>query len=273
MFTRIRAVFFSATGTTEKICKTIAEELATALSLPLEVTDFTLPAGREVPPVFTPSELVFFGTPVYAGRVPNVLLPYIRSLEGRGAAAVPIVLFGNRNFDDALIELRDLLEADGFRTVAAVAFVGEHAFSRILAAGRPDAEDMAKARDFAAALAARLRTAGELPHPITVEGCEPIRPYYTPRDRQGNPVNILKVKPKVDPVKCDRCGICARVCPMGSVDPEDVTQYKGICIKCGACEKKCPKGARYFDDPGYVYHRTELEEGYRRRAEVKVFLP
>jgi ferredoxin len=60
---------------------------------------------------------------------------------------------------------------------------------------------------------------------------------------------------------------------MGSIDPEDITQYRGICIKCGACEKKCPKGARYYDDPGYIYHRTELEEGYARRAEPKLFLP
>ena len=168
MFNRIKAVFFSATGTTEKICKAIAEELAKSLSLPLEVTDFTLPAGRQVPPVFEPADLVVFGTPVYAGRVPNVLLPFIKSLEGRGAAAIPVVLFGNRNFDDALAELRDLLEADGFRTVAGAAFVGEHAFSRTLAAGRPDAEDLEKAKSFAAALAARLHAAGELPHPVEV---------------------------------------------------------------------------------------------------------
>lgn len=45
------------------------------------------------------------------------------------AIAIPIVLFGNRNYDDALIELRNLLEEDGFNTIAAGAFVGEHAFS------------------------------------------------------------------------------------------------------------------------------------------------
>ena len=59
---------------------------------------------------------------------------------------------------------------------------------------------------------------------------------------------------------------------MGSIDPSDITQFTGICIKCGACEKGCPAGARYFDDPGYVYHRTELELGYARRAEPEFFL-
>ncbi len=81
---------------------------------------------------------MIFGTPVYAGRVPNLLLPYIRDkVKGNGALAVPVSLFGNRNFDDGLIELRNVLEADGFHTVAGGAFVGEHSFSRTLGAGRP----------------------------------------------------------------------------------------------------------------------------------------
>ncbi len=57
--------------------------------------------------------------------MPNLLLPYIRDkVKGNGALAVPVSLFGNRNFDDGLIELRNVLEADGFHTVAGGAFVG-----------------------------------------------------------------------------------------------------------------------------------------------------
>ena len=58
---------------------------------------------------------------------------------------------------------------------------------------------------------------------------------------------------------------------MGSIDPKDVRQFTGICIKCGACIKKCPQGAKYYEDPGYLYHKTELEEMYTRRAEPEVF--
>jgi len=59
-------------------------------------------------------DAVVFGVPVYAGRVPNVLLKYLDKVQGNGALAVPIVLFGNRNYDDALIELRNILEKNGF---------------------------------------------------------------------------------------------------------------------------------------------------------------
>lgn len=270
---RIRLIYFSATGTTQKVLRCMGETLAQELGAAVQEDDFTLPAAREQTVACMPDELALVGTPVYAGRVPNVLLPYLKGqLTGSGAPAVPIVLFGNRNYDDALIELRDLLEAAGFRTVGGAAFVGEHSFSDILAAGRPDAADLKRAEEFAHALAHKVRTLECVPEqPVPVNGQTPIRPYYTPRDRQGNPVNILKVEPKVND-RCDACGLCTEVCPMGSIDRTDVRKYTGICIKCGACIKKCPQQARYYDDAGYLYHQHELEEGYTRRAEIELFL-
>ncbi len=74
--------------------------------------------------------------------MPNVLLKYLETVKGDGAAAMPVVTFGNRAFDDSLIELRDILRDNGFRPFAAAAFVGEHSFSTTLAAGRPDVDDL-----------------------------------------------------------------------------------------------------------------------------------
>ncbi len=129
------AVYFSGTGTTERTVRSVAGELARMLSVPCRSIDFTRPQARQKELSFCERDLVVFGTPVYAGRVPNVLLPYLREkVRGGGALAVPVVLFGNRNYDDALIELRDLLQADGFGCIAAGAFVGEHSFSRTLGA-------------------------------------------------------------------------------------------------------------------------------------------
>ena len=142
--TTVWAVYFSGTGTTERTVTHIAGELARLLAAPCRSLDFTRPQARQQELNFCQSDLVVLGTPVYAGRVPNVLLPFLREkVRGGGALAVPVVLFGNRNYDDALIELRDILQQDGFRCVAAGAFVGEHSFSRTLGAGRPDDGDMA----------------------------------------------------------------------------------------------------------------------------------
>ena len=271
---KVWAVYFSATDTTKKTVLTIADEAARLLGAEREDYDFTLPGLRENGFAAGKDDLVIFGTPVYAGRVPNVLLKYLATIQGNGALAVPVVLFGNRNFDDGLIELRDILENTGFHTVAAAAFVGEHSFSKTLAAGRPDADDMKEALAFAGKIAEKVKGLpdGEAPAPVEVEGVpHPYRGYYQPRDRKGVSIDIRKVKSLVSDA-CDDCKICADVCPMGSISHENVREYTGICIKCGACIKKCPKQARYYEDEGYLYHQHELEEGYTRRAAISLFL-
>ena len=271
---KVWAVYFSGTGTTEKTVRRIAAGMAQALDAELAVYDFTTPAARQRELRFNAEELAVLGVPVYAGRVPNVLLPYLtKQLHGGGALAVPVVLFGNRNFDDGLIELRNILTEDGFMPVAGGAFVGEHAFSRTLGAGRPNGDDLTEMDAFARRAAEKVTALTAAPaEPVAVRGEMPIRPYYTPRDRHGNPINILKVKPKTDMDRCGGCGLCAARCPMGSIDPADVSQVTGICIKCCACVKGCPAEAKYFDDAGYLYHKSELEEVYARPAANEVFL-
>lgn len=322
---KIRAMYFSGTGTTEKTVKSIAQNIYEYLSDPKrwddedkphieedmkaardavireEDIDFTPLDARNRQYSFTLEDIVVFGVPTIAGRVPNVLLPFLETIEGNGAIAIPVVLYGNRNYDDSLIEIRNILDKCGFHTVAAAAFIGEHSFSRKLAAGRPDDEDMKVADGFAmktvfviAAIlstVAKMRDAledntqikdlaseelllGELLDrmgPVSVKGQMPPRPYYKPRDRKGNHINILKVKPKLNRELCDSCGICVDACPMGSIKPEAPGVVDGICIKCCGCEKKCPKGALYFDDPGYLYHKEELELGYAERKEPELF--
>lgn len=272
-FNTVRAVYFSATGTTQTVVRTIAQRLAAALCVPVQETDFTPPAARQAHYSFAEGDLVVFGTPVYAGRVPNLLLPFVQSgFAGNGAAAVPVAVFGNRNFDNALIELRDTLESNGFRTVAAAACVGEHAFSYTLGAGRPNADDKAQIEHFADDIAEALRALPALPPcPVNVAGDAPPWKYFQPQDRYGNKINILKVKPKTSDA-CTRCGLCARLCPLGAIDMQDPTQVPGKCMKCGACVKHCPKHVKYYDDAGYLYHQHELEEVYARPAENRFFI-
>ena len=194
------------------------------------------------------------------------------TIDGSGAIAVPIVTFGNRAFDNSLIELRNILEAHGFHTIAAAAFACEHSFSTTLGAGRPDADDLAEAATFAHAVTGKLAALAALdtlPAPIAVDG-DAEAGYYQPRDRHGVFIDIRKVKPLTSDA-CDQCGLCAAACPMGAIDPSDVTKVPGICIKCGACIKKCPQSAKYYDDTGYLYHKEELEAMYGVRRAANSF--
>ena len=272
MITCVHAVHFSPTGTVETTVKRIAKHLADGLGAEYRTYSYADPANREKELSFTSTDLVVWGSPTYAGRVPNLLLPYLTGkVQGNGALAVPVVLFGNRHFDDSLKELHHILTANGFTCVGNGAFVGEHAFSRTLGAGRPNEADLAEMDAFAAAIAAKLLD-GDFTATDAVGSEGDIRPYFTPRDRHGNPINILKVKPKTDLSLCDGCGLCAAKCPMGSIDFDDVSQVSGVCIKCCACVKGCPHGAKYFDDPGFLYHKQELEEVYEEPAKNAWFV-
>ncbi|NLM22148.1 MAG: 4Fe-4S binding protein [Peptococcaceae bacterium] len=269
---KINAMFFSATDTTKKIVCTIAQEISEHYSgsSNFKIIDFTLPAARETPVTFTEEDLVVFGVPVYAGRVPNLMVKYIASVQGRGALAIPVVLYGNRDYDDALIELRDLLEEGGFKIIAAAAFIGEHAFSKILAKGRPDEKDLALACEFARQVGQKLKGRGDIAT-IDVKGNRPYRKHYMPKNKKGIPVDIRKVKPKTND-NCIDCKLCARVCPMGSIDFDQVSVVSGVCIKCCACIKKCPTQAKYFDDSDYLWHKEDLEMKLTARKEPELFL-
>lgn len=263
---KVWAVYFSATGTTKKVVCAVAETIAQIKGLPVARRSFTSPQSRETPAVFSEGDLVVLGMPTYAGRLPNLLLKYIKTISGQGALAVPVVLFGNRDFDDSLIELCDIATNAGMRVIAAGAFVGEHSFSRVLAAGRPDARDMLEIQDFAMRIAN-----GEPGEFVQVDGVPaPYRGHYQPRDRHGNPIDIRKVKPQTS-AACNRCGRCVSLCPMGSISKENPAEIPGVCIKCCACVKGCPVGAKYHTDAGYLYHKEELEQMYERRAENKTF--
>ena len=270
----VHALFFSPTGTTRRLAVCIGQVLSEELGQALIPHDMTPPQMRTAALSFGPDDIAVIGFPVYAGRLPNRLLPYRKTLQGDDTSAVPLVVFGNRNYDDALLELGLLLESQGFRCDAAAAFVGEHAFSRTLGAGRPDAADLSATRAFALQAAEKIRQK-HLPAGIWAllgEAERPLKPYYIPRDRDGNPINILKVKPRLDHEKCDGCGKCVPLCPMGSIPAENVAEIRGVCLKCGACIKGCPQDARYFDDIGYLLHKSMLEEQYVRRAEPSLFL-
>ncbi len=272
-FKTVWAVYYSGSGSTRRLLRGMAEAAGEALMLPVRELDYSRPEAREKSYCFTETDLVFWGSPTYAGRLPNVLLPFLRgNFSGGGAAAVAVVLYGNRSYDDALKELCEVLTGNGFLAAAGAAVTAEHAFAPVLAHGRPNAEDRAAAAEFARKTALTLWGREHI-IPVMVPGREPIGAYYTPLGLDGEPARFLKAKPKTNPEQCTRCGLCAAVCPMGSIPREEPTECTGICIKCQGCIRECPAGAKYFDDEAFLSHRAMLEQNYIRRRENEFYPP
>lgn len=285
MIKKIWAASFSPTGGTEHIVSLLAEEMGKCLKLPVHKISFTLPDERKKSCTFTEEDLLILGTPVYAGRIPNKILPDVdRSFEGNGTLAVAVSVFGNRNYDDGLMELALLLENHGFCVAAAAAAAARHAFSDDIGAGRPDKQDEEELRVFARRAAEKIKEfSGEEKivngnksscgvSALQITGHNPVGPYYTPLRADGQPAKFLKAKPVTDENLCNRCGTCAQVCPMGSISREDPSVVNGICIKCQACIRSCPAQAKHFEDEDFLSHVEMLREHYTRRAANAFFL-
>jgi ferredoxin len=245
MFQSLRLIYFSPTGTTRKTCEAIAEGLCAKRVVHC---DLTLPtADCEAGPT---DEVTIIAAPVYAGRVPELFLERIQTLSADNVPTVLVALYGNRAYEDALVELRDVVTTKGFKVIAAGAFIGEHSYStaqRPIAAGRPDAGDLRLAVEFGRQVAARLeRNLLDTPE---IRGNVP----YRQRPPLGG------VAPETDPAKCTLCGACAEVCPPGIVSVADTVVTRAeSCIMCCACLRACSFGARVFTHPAIAEKRAML---------------
>ncbi len=255
-YTSNHIVFFSPTHTSAKIARAIAEGIG--MGRRMEV-DLTLDEGDGL--IEMEDSLVIIAVPVYAGRVAPVALQRIKRLRGKDCASILVAVYGNRDYEDALVELRDETMQLGFTPVAAGAFIGEHSYSRPgmpIAEGRPDDADLRKARHFGRDCHIRLVQADEI-RSFFIKGNTPYR-YVGPSTPAAPACTEL----------CYACGECIELCPTHAIslgsDGKIATDVSK-CIKCCACVKECPTGARVFDTP----YTPMLHEKCSARREPELF--
>lgn len=258
-YTTTHLVFFSPTHTSAKIARAVGEGIGMGRRIE---TDLTLDEGTS--PILINDALTVIAVPVYGGRVAPIALQRLKRLKGHNAPVILLTIYGNRDYEDALVELRDTAVEQGFTPLSAGAFIGEHSYSRPnmpVAAGRPDADDLQKAEQFGHE---SLRKLQESTFPLPsffIKGNVPYKPL--PAGNNATPVcNDL----------CYACGNCIEVCPTHAIRPSaDGSQIETIaerCIRCCACVKECPTGARIFDSP----FTAILHEKFSARREPETFL-
>lgn len=219
--------FFSPTGGTKQVgeifCKVVAEE----------VKEYDLCKGE----CQGDGKFAVVAVPVFAGRIASLAGERIRAIKGNGAKVVTLAVFGNRAYEDALIEANDIMKENGFKVTGAGAFNARHSVVAPCGAGRPDADDVAEIQQFAIKILKKLTDGTE--HEVTVPGNRPYKPLV---EREVTPICTDA---------CDKCGNCAKVCPAKAitVTEEGVQTEIAPCFLCMACVSACPKDARILPTP------------------------
>lgn len=248
--------YYSPTGTSKKIAHAVCKGI---FSNQLSETDLTFSESKAE--LIQDNQLAVFVVPVYAGRVAPTALQRIHGIHGKNTPAVAIVVYGNRHYDDALLELCDVLKKKGFNPIAAAAFIGEHSFSRKempVAAGRPDEHDLSIATRFGEKIAEKLQS-GNVSQKLTVPGNYPYK-----EARQQPPMAPESTD------DCNLCGTCIDTCPTHAITLSDdrIVTDVSACTLCCACVKSCPQEARIFNTPFTKF----LYENFSSRREPELFL-
>ncbi len=233
---------FSPTGGTKKA----ADALCAGFGLPVSRIDLCNSQTNFSSLSFSRQDLCVFGVPSFGGRVPAPAAQRMAAMRGNGALAVLLVAYGNRAFDDTLIEMKDLAQKAGFRCVAAVTAIAEHSIARCYAAGRPDASDAKELKDFGKNILAHIKD-DSLPEDLAVPGNRPYRAF--------GGVGMI---PMPD-ASCTYCGTCAALCPTRAISISDPAQVDAArCISCMRCVSVCPEHARHADAAKVAATETKL---------------
>lgn len=223
----IHQIYFSPTGGTRRVSESLCEgsnATCIATDLCVKAEEINLPAIKE-------DDLVIISMPVFGGRIPALAAERLKRIESNNARCAIVAVYGNRAYDDALLEMQDLTTEMGFRIIAAVSAIAEHSIARMYGNGRPDKADIEELEKFGKAIFEKVANDVAF-QSLSLPGN---RPY-----RKGSTGPF----PEADD-NCIECGDCAALCPAGAISVDNLKGTdKNLCIGCMRCVSVCQPHAR-----------------------------
>lgn len=248
-------IVFSPTGGTQKVSALLTNALngeVTSIDLTDSKQDF-----RAVQ--LASDDVAVISVPSYGGRVPAVAIDRLSCITGHGAQAILVCVYGNRAYEDTLVELEDAVKQAEFQVIAAVAAIAEHSIARQFAANRPDSQDAQQLSAFAKQIQDKLSANNT---------AEPSIPGNRPYKKTGGAGMVPK--PTKD---CTKCGVCIHECPVQAINPENPKKVdEKTCISCMRCISVCPHSARRVNPVMLSAVGLALKKVCSERKENQLFI-
>lgn len=168
--------------------------------------------------------------PSFGGVAPQLALDRLSMLKGNGALCAIVAVYGNRAYEDTLVQMEDYAQKAGFRVIAAVSAVAKHSIIHEYATGRPNLNDCQTLEKFGKQILEKI-SSNDFSKP------------FIPGNRPYKKASAGMI-PKVDS-SCISCGKCALKCPANAIPANNLrTSDKSKCISCMRCVTICPVHAR-----------------------------
>lgn len=274
--TKGNLIYFSPTSTSKRVADAIAQGMGLKN---VSVIDVTLAETDEIH--IPQEEVVIIAVPVYGGRVAPLALHRLEAIRGNETPAILVVVYGNRAYEKALMELDAFALRQGFKVIGAATFIGEHSFHTEacpIAPGRPDAHDLRFAEEFGEKIADKILAATDLEQLYPVDVRTINRPAQSIFGLLRLLYGIVKMRkskvpapktPSTNEGSCVHCGICVGKCPSGAITiGEEQLTDAGKCIRCCACVKCCPEQARSFPTP----FAPLLSRNFSKQKQAKILI-
>ena len=252
---KITRIYFSPGKTTFQVLDTFTSVFSADVES-IDLLQNTLLTDKKM----TSDELLIVAIPVFAGRIPAVCVPTLEKLKGEETPAIIIAVYGNRAFEDSLLEMSNLLSKNGFRIIGAGAFIARHSMFPKVAKNRPDIDDNDIIKKFAMQCIDKLEKNNHLAN-FKIPGNYPYRDGAT-----------LPLKPSGN-FLCVKCNVCVKICPVDAISEKNPRKTdKEKCITCTACIYHCPHKARSFHGLKYKLVRRTFTKKFSDRKEAEIFL-
>lgn len=252
----IKQITFSPTGGTRKV----ADAICLGICNEVECIELCTPASEITPITLTKDDVAIIAAPVYGGRIPALAIERLEAMvKPNGAKCAIVTVYGNRAYDDALLELHKTCTEMGFHIIAAVGAVAEHSIIRNYGANRPDTSDIDELKAFGEKIKAASASSNTLAE-TALTGNFP----YKKAMAGPNPTASKK---------CTGCGLCAKQCPVGAIPMTDLRKVnKDLCISCMRCISICPNNARSIGKIMHTMIALAIKKGCAERKQSELFI-